>query len=353
MGISGRHRGPHPLRLARLNKGWTQQNLADLLGVSALEAGRWERGEAIPHPLYREKLCEIFESTAEQLGIQRPASKDTGLPHDTHFLLNEPPSTAEDFYGREHERHRLIVRTRKKASTSIVGPRRIGKTWLLHYLKLVAPEQLGTHFRIGNLDASSIIDSSVATFTEEALRQLGLPTPNVSKGLLDLQNGLRSLPPGCVPVLCIDKFESIVSKHTVFTEIFYQELRALSQSLLVLIVITRKSLFDTFAATNTWPDELTSPFSNVFEPLILRQFNRKEAEQFIEKKGRAAGLSQEAQHFFWEYGKVGEQHWSPVLLQSIGKILMEDSSHYNTKNPAYNVYFEQRFREIQRGLGQL
>src|SRR5215469_16322945 len=122
MGISRRHREPHPLRLARLNKGWTQQNLADLLGVSALEVGRWERGEASPHPLYRERLCELFESTAEQLGIQRPTSKDAGLPHDTHFLLNEPPSTPEDFYGREHERHRLIVRTRKKASTSIVGP---------------------------------------------------------------------------------------------------------------------------------------------------------------------------------------------------------------------------------------
>lgn len=352
MGISEQHRLPHPLRLARINRGWTQQKLAELIGVSALEVGRWERGTASPHPLYREKLCELFESTAEQLGIQRIASKDVGLPHDTHFLLNEPPSTAEDFYGRELERYRLLERTRKKAATSIVGPRRIGKTWLLHYLRLVAPEQLGSHFRIGNLDASSIIDPSVATFTEEALRQLNLPIPNVSKGLLDLQNSLRRLPPSSVPVLCIDKFESIVNKHTIFTETFYQELRALSQSL-VLIVITRKSLFDTFSATNAWSDELTSPFSNIFEPLTLRQFNRKETEQFIEKKGRAAGLSQEEQRYFWEYGKVGEQHWSPVLLQSIGKILMEDSPHYNTKDPAYSVYFEQHFREIQRGLGQL
>ena len=352
MGISEQHRVPHPLRLARLNKGWTQQKLADRIGVSALEVGRWERGEASPHPLYREKLCELFDSTAEELGIQRTASKEVVSLHDTHFLLNEPPSTPEDFYGREHERHRLIERTRKKAATSLVGPRLIGKTWLLHYLKLVAPEQLGSHFRIGYLDASSIIDSSVATFTEEALRQLGLPAPNVSKGLVDLHYGIRKLPPGCVPVLGIDKFESIVSKHTAFTETFYHELRALSQSL-VLIVITRKPLFDTFSATNAWPDELTSPFSNIFEPLTLRPFNRKETEQFIEKKGRAAGLSQGEQRFFWEYGKVGEQHWSPVLLQSIGKILMEDSSHYNTKDPTYDVYFEQHFREIQRGLGKL
>lgn len=355
MGISEHYRLPHPLRLARLNKGWTQQKLADLIGISALEVGRWERGEALPQPLYREKLCELFDSTAEQLGIQRATSKDVGLPpHNTHFLLNEPPSTPEDFYGREHERHRLIERTRKKAATSIVGPRRIGKTWLLHYLRLVAPEQLGPHFRIGYLDASSIIDSSVATFTEEALRQLGLPTPGVAKGLADLHYGIRTLPPGSVPVLCVDKFESIVNKYTKFTEIFYQELRSLSQSL-VLIVITRKPLFDIFSAANLGQeqDELTSPFSNIFEQLTLRPFNRKETEQFIEKKGRVAGLNQREQHYFWEYGKVGEQHWSPVLLQSIGKILMEDSSHYNTKDAAYSIYFEQHFREIQRGLGKL
>jgi transcriptional regulator with XRE-family HTH domain len=352
MSIPEPHRSPHPLRLARLNKGWTQQKLADLIGVSALEVGRWERGEASPHPLYREKLSELFETTAEQLGIQRPTSKEVASPHDTHFLLNEPPSTVEDFYGREHERHRLLERTRKKAATSIVGPRHIGKTWLLHYLKLVAPEQLGPHFRIGYLDASSFIESSVTTFTEEALRQLDLPPPDATKGLVDLQYGIRALPPSCVPVICIDKFESIVSKRTAFTATFYQGLRALTQSM-VLIIITRKPLFDTFSDFNAWQDELTSPFSNIFEPLTLRPFNHKEATQFIEKKGKAAGLGQGEQRYFWEYGKVGEQRWSPVLLQSIGKILMEDSSHYSIKDPAYHVYFEQHLREIQRGLGQL
>jgi transcriptional regulator with XRE-family HTH domain len=348
------NRLPHPLRLARSERGWTQQKLADLIGVTALEVGRWERGEASPHPLYREKLCKLFDSTAEKLGIQRATSKDAVLPHDTHFLFNEPPSTLEDFYGREHERHRLIERTKKKAATSIVGPRRIGKTWLLYYLRLVAPELLGPSFRIGYLDASSIINSSVATFTEEALRQLSLPAPDVSKGLVDLHYGIRTLPPGCVPILCIDKFESIVSRHSEFTETFYQGLRSMSQSL-VLIIISRKSLFDLFSGTNAEQeqDELTSPFSNIFEQLTLRPFNHKEAEQFIEKKGRAAGLSQGEQQYFWEYGKVGEQHWSPVLLQSIGKILMEDRHHYNTKNPDYSVYFGQHFREIQRGLGKL
>jgi transcriptional regulator with XRE-family HTH domain len=346
------HHVPHPLRLARLNKGLTQQKLADLIGVSALEVGRWERGEATPHPLHRERLSELFESTAEQLGIQRTISRDVASSHDTYFLLNEPPSTLEDFYGREHERYRLLERTRKKAATSIVGPRLIGKTWLLHYLKLIAPEQLGPHFRIGYLDASSLIEASVLTFTEEALRQLDLPLPNVARGLVDLRYGIRTLPPRCVPVLCIDKFESIVSNRSAFTADFYKGLRSLTQ-LMMLIVITRKPLFDTFSDLNPLHDDLTSPFSNIFDPLTLRPFNQKEATQFIEKKSKAAGLGQAEQRYFWEYGKVGEQSWSPVLLQSIGKVLMEDSSHYNTRDSAYQAYFEQHFREIQRGLGPL
>jgi transcriptional regulator with XRE-family HTH domain len=352
MSISEPHRTPHPLRLARLNKGLTQQRLADLIGVSALEVGRWERGEATPHPLHRERLSELFESSAEQLGIQRIISRDVPLPHNTHFLLNEPPSTPEDFYGREHERYRLLERTRKKAATSIIGPRLIGKTWLLHYLKLIAPEQLGTHFLIGYLDASSLIEASVLTFTEEALRQLKLPLPNIVRGLVDLRQAIHALPPGCVPVLCIDKFESIVSNHTAFTLDFYKGLRSLTQ-LMMLIVITRRSLFDTFSDLNPLQDDLTSPFSNIFDPLTLRPFNQKETTLFIEKKSKAARLGPAEQRYFWEYGKAKEQGWSPVLLQSIGKVLMEDSAHYNTKDPAYQMYFEQHFREIQRGLGQL
>ncbi len=358
MNTSEKERWTHSLRQARLGKGWTQKEVADQVGVGQQEIGRWERGEASPHPLYREMLCRLFGKTEEELGVQRTPNKGLVLPRDAYFPFNEAPSAPEDLYGRERERKRFIERTKKRAATSIIGPKRIGKTWLLQYLRLVAPEQLGPHFRIGYLDARLPIDPTVAGFTEEALRQFGLSVPHVSRGLPDLYYGLRDLPPSSVPVLCIDKFEALVSKRTEFTEDFYQGLRAMADaSALVLIVITRKPLFEVFADSNQEPSvagekTLTSPFSIVFEQITLRPFNHSEAEQFIEKKGKAAGLSKEELYYFWHYGKEDEQHWHPALLQGIGKILLEDRSHYNTKDPRYKVYFEQRFQEIRRGLGR-
>ena len=47
----------HPLRVARTKRGWNQQDLADRIGGTALEVGRWERGETYPQRHYREKLC--------------------------------------------------------------------------------------------------------------------------------------------------------------------------------------------------------------------------------------------------------------------------------------------------------
>lgn len=361
MDIFEQDRAVHPLRLARLSEGWTQHRLADLVGVSQLEVGRWERGESLPQPLFRQKLCDIFDKTEEELGIQRPASKNSGLFKGVHFPLNEAPSTPEDFFGRERERRRLIERTRKKAATAIVGPRRIGKTWLIQYLGLVAPEQLGPLFRIGYIDPGSLINPTVTNFTMEALQQLGLPLTNTSPDLTDLRYGIRTLPAGHVPVLCIDKFETLVSRYTEFTDAFYQGLRSMA-SAIVLITITRKPLLELFASLysskehetiSLEEEDLTSPFSGIFEQLTLRPFNRSEAEQFIEKKGKAAEFGHGEMQYFWEYAKVENEHWSPVLLQGIGKILAEDRPHYNLKDPHYKTYFEQRFQEMRGGLGKL
>jgi hypothetical protein len=53
------------------------------------------------------------------------------------FLVNVLLPHTSEFFGREKERAILLNRLRSRASTSIVGPRRIGKTWLLMYLYLL------------------------------------------------------------------------------------------------------------------------------------------------------------------------------------------------------------------------
>src|SRR5690242_47044 len=48
------------IRTARESKGWTQEQLANLMNVTPMTIGRWERGEAIPHELNRQRLNQIL-----------------------------------------------------------------------------------------------------------------------------------------------------------------------------------------------------------------------------------------------------------------------------------------------------
>jgi transcriptional regulator with XRE-family HTH domain len=64
------------LRCARLQRGWSQQRVADLLNQlpGATRADRelvyrWEVGKRMPSPFYRERLCQVFNMSAEQLGL--------------------------------------------------------------------------------------------------------------------------------------------------------------------------------------------------------------------------------------------------------------------------------------------
>src|SRR5438270_5665576 len=84
----------HPnqyLRRLRLSRGWSQQDLADKIGVpDAGTIGRWERGITCPSPVYRQQLCELFEKSAEELRfVQRTLGESEGPS------LSEEPTTQE------------------------------------------------------------------------------------------------------------------------------------------------------------------------------------------------------------------------------------------------------------------
>lgn len=50
-------------------RGWTRDTLAEILGVYKTYIGRWEREEVLPLPFYRQRLCELFGKTAQELGF--------------------------------------------------------------------------------------------------------------------------------------------------------------------------------------------------------------------------------------------------------------------------------------------
>jgi transcriptional regulator with XRE-family HTH domain len=331
------------LRAAREKRGWTQVDVAEQLGTTNVAVNRWEAGAVTPSRYYREKLCALYGVSALELGLARE-SQDEGLPI---FLFNEPLPEAGQLYGRQRERKTLLSRTSRRASTAIVGPRRIGKTWLLQHFLLTAPQLLGSHFRIGYLDGMSARCRTITGFTAEALTKLGIPPPEDITGLEILDGGLQELyTQQVVPVLCIDEFERLASREE-FSLDFFEGLRAMTAtSALVLITCSKSPLRELVDKRSQG-----SPFFNIFEQVTLKPFNYSDTEQFVFEKGNLARFQPAERQYLWTYGRASENElaWWPVRLQLAGKILFEDLEQAQ-KNPHYKQSFEEQFNAIWQAV---
>lgn len=69
------------LRCARLQEGLTQEQLADILGVSSMSIWRWESGK-MPSAFYRLAICAYFKRPPAEFGWPQHARKitDFSLP---------------------------------------------------------------------------------------------------------------------------------------------------------------------------------------------------------------------------------------------------------------------------------
>ncbi len=57
------------LRQERELRGWTQSEVAERIGSTRVTVGRWEKGEIVPSPYYRQKLAELFGKSIAELGF--------------------------------------------------------------------------------------------------------------------------------------------------------------------------------------------------------------------------------------------------------------------------------------------
>ena len=338
----GMERRPNDLlRAARESRGWKQAQVAEMIECpNSVNISRWENGITIPNRHYRQKLCELYGKDAVHLGfVQGNDEEDVPFLTNPIFLFNEPLPAAGELYGRKREKENLIARTARKASTSITGPRRIGKTWLMSYLRLIAPERLGPRFRLGYLDGMLPQCKTVAGFAAEALRKLDLPVPESNEGLASLDKGLQELvSKKIVPVLCIDEFESFSSRPE-FSRDFFEGLRAMTQVSDLVLVIASKNPLHRVVTKNVQG----SPFFNIFEHLFLKSFPYTDAEQFIQEKGKQAGFTPQERDYLWRYGRENDDAWLPLRLQLAGKILEEELDQAR-RDPHYRQSFEERFK---------
>jgi transcriptional regulator with XRE-family HTH domain len=73
----------HRLSAAREEKGWTQEEAAERVGVHPITYARWEKGRAFPRPYPRRQLCKVYGKSAEELGLVR----DRKDPHQAQTYV--------------------------------------------------------------------------------------------------------------------------------------------------------------------------------------------------------------------------------------------------------------------------
>ena len=59
----------YQLKAEREKHGWSQARVAEMIGTTSINVSRWERGSTSTSPFFREKLCNLFEKNALDLGL--------------------------------------------------------------------------------------------------------------------------------------------------------------------------------------------------------------------------------------------------------------------------------------------
>lgn len=152
---------PHPLKVERELRGWSQARVAEAVGTNVRTVIRWEQGQSVPYPYHRELLCEVFGKNARDLGLleegieealQQPEQKapaPAGPLYDPAIPVN---SSSLVLVGREpvleQLRQRLCV-DGAASSVALLGLPGMGKTSLA--LALAADDCLREHFGAGVL----------------------------------------------------------------------------------------------------------------------------------------------------------------------------------------------------------
>ncbi|MFH8616639.1 helix-turn-helix transcriptional regulator [Streptomyces sp. NPDC017979] len=76
--------------------GYSQEELAELLGVDRTTIGRWESGRSKPQPLQRRSLASALEADLQQLDALLPAPKAVGREEPTGYESGYRPSAGDN-----------------------------------------------------------------------------------------------------------------------------------------------------------------------------------------------------------------------------------------------------------------
>jgi tetratricopeptide (TPR) repeat protein/DNA-binding Xre family transcriptional regulator len=116
------------LRKARLQKGWSQQQLADFAGVGLATVGRAERGDSIRIDNIQ-RLCACLEKTPDQLGLVRvDHTNDSSGQPDGSNTIESAREVARDAVGDPSSPGQNLHRLTEDQSLTFTTLLKLGET---------------------------------------------------------------------------------------------------------------------------------------------------------------------------------------------------------------------------------
>lgn len=271
--------------------------------------------------------------------------------------LFDNPTTLRDpryFVGRKEQVERILGLIKARQSVSLVGPRRIGKTSLLTYLRSSLIEPV---FDFDNnrllflyLDLQKRPPKTQVDFFTDVHRTLknhaqtqgyalraGLEKDDEFEALLDEFQQRR-----LHPVLMMDTFDKIVQYQPIDESIFGFLRSEGSEGRLSYITASVELLGEIFRKLfPVNPHE--SPFYNIFATTLLKSFSPEEAQTMLVDLSTASGLPFTSEEVSWVLHMAGTH---PFLLQQVATLLFQEKQIHRSGKPDY----EHIRKEAQQSL---
>lgn len=110
------------LRQQRIQHGFTQAELADMLGVESKTIQRWEKGSQIPRPYLLPKLQKALGPLPEQVELdQCKQTSSEGMHSGREDQLRSAPTGGYGRDGRRFDREAFSSLEHEVAGSSITG----------------------------------------------------------------------------------------------------------------------------------------------------------------------------------------------------------------------------------------
>lgn len=208
----------------------------------------------------------------------------------------------EHFFGRVKETRGILGLLRRDQNVSVVGPRRIGKSSLLHHISrppvFEAHHLSKTRHRFVYIDCCDLADSDVSETRFRILQRAEQEIPEISFSLSrqavsaeHFRRFLRNVERvGLRCIIMLDHFDFLVENPQLDHD-FLESLRAMNAMHQTIYMVASTEPLDKLE--NIWISlrHQPSPFFNIFYSQALGPFSQDESRAFLLQRFESVSLS--------------------------------------------------------------